>query len=105
MPKLEGVAVLCWLLGAAVGERAAVAALHGPRLASLLEAIVDTPVRGVVYEAAGTVDAGVLEEGAALVRRAAATYRMPVELVTAAPDEHDRWLEQAVTAFERALAG
>ncbi len=47
------VAVLCWLLGSASGEPDEVAALHGPRLERLLEEIVDTPVRGIAYEAGG----------------------------------------------------
>jgi hypothetical protein len=71
-PQLEGVSVLCWLLAGAEN-----AALHGPRLESLLELLVDTHVRGVVYEAGG--DWG--EQGSALVRRAAETYRMPAEVV------------------------
>ena len=55
LDQIEDVALIFWLLGSATGEPAAVAALHGPRLERLLEEIVDTPVRGFVYEAAGTV--------------------------------------------------
>jgi nucleoside-diphosphate-sugar epimerase len=55
LPHLDGVNVLCWLMGTAVGEPEVVAALHGPRLASIVETVVDTHVRGVVYEAAGSV--------------------------------------------------
>jgi nucleoside-diphosphate-sugar epimerase len=43
-PHLEGVSVLCWLMGTAHGDGDAVAAIHGPRLESLLETIVDAPV-------------------------------------------------------------
>ena len=50
------VAVVAWLLGSAAGEAEAVAAVHGPRLERLLERLVDTPVRGFLYEAAGTVE-------------------------------------------------
>ena len=52
------VAVVFHLLGSAAGEPEALAAIHGPRLERLLEKLVDTPVRGVVYEAVGSVDAG-----------------------------------------------
>jgi nucleoside-diphosphate-sugar epimerase len=90
-PQLEGVSVLCWLLG-----RAGNAALHGPRLESLLELLVDTHVRGVVYEAAGEWG----EQGAALVRRASETYRMPGEVV---PYDAD-WPEAGLAAVERVLA-
>ena len=46
------VAVVFYLLGSAAGEPEALAAIHGPRLERLLEKLVDTPVRGFVYEAA-----------------------------------------------------
>ena len=38
-------------MGTASGIPESLAALHGPRLQTLLEKLVDTPVRGVVYEA------------------------------------------------------
>jgi uncharacterized protein YbjT (DUF2867 family) len=75
------VAVVYLLLGSAEGEPEAVAALHGPRLERLMEKLVDTPVRGVVYEAVGSVDAQLLAGGAAIVEAAAATWRIPVEIV------------------------
>ena len=56
LPLLAGVTVVCWLMGSAEGEDAA--ALHGDRLESLLAKLVDSGVRGLVYEAAGSVDAG-----------------------------------------------
>ena len=67
---LDGVSAVCWLLGR-VDERA----LHGPRLESFLEHLVDTPVRGVVYEASDSHPGG-----AEIARRAAARHRMPVEI-------------------------
>ncbi len=72
------VAVVCLLLGSAVGEPEEVAAIHGPRLERLLERLVDTPVRGVIYEAVGSVDAALLTAGAELVRTASRTWRIPV---------------------------
>ena len=59
-------------LAARLGEReaGAVAAIHGPRLERLLESLVDTPVRGFVYEAAAR-STPILERGAAAVRAAA----------------------------------
>ncbi len=75
------VAVVYLLLGSAAGGPEALAALHGPRLERLLERLVDTPVRGVVYEAAGSVDAEVLAAGAEIVRAAGRTWRIPVEVV------------------------
>src|SRR5919197_1254182 len=71
LPQLGGVACVCWLMGSAAGEPRLVAAVHGPRLRTLLERLVDTPVRGFVYEAAGVAPAERLREGAAAVRAAA----------------------------------
>ena len=101
MPQIEGVAVVCWLMGAASGEPEAVAALHGPRLEALLERLVDTPVRGFVYEAAGAGQDRRLEEGAQTVFRAGRRYRLPVELVRADPSDHAGWVDAAA----RAVAG
>ena len=92
--------MVCWLFGAAVGEPEAVAALHGPRLETLLERLVDTPVRGFVYEGAGPVGERWLQHGAEVVRRAGRRYRIPVRVVEADPADHARWrgaMAQAVT--------
>jgi uncharacterized protein YbjT (DUF2867 family) len=100
---LEGVSVICWLLGSASGDPDAVAALHGPRLRSLLERLVDSPVRGFVYEAGGSVDPEILEGGAASVGAAEGTFHMPVEVVTADPAGHEAWLAACVGAVARVL--
>ena len=103
LPHLERVNVLCWLMGTAVGDPDAVAALHGPRLASIVETLVDTHVRGVVYEAAGSVPRPRLEEGVRVVRELGQRHRMPVEAVGVDPDERERWLEAIVAAVGRVL--
>ena len=64
------VAVLVLLLGNAQGSEEELNAIHGPRLERLMEHLVETPVRGVVYE--GT------EAGEQIVRKAARTWRIPV---------------------------
>jgi hypothetical protein len=90
---LEGVTVVCWLLGSARGEPAAVAALHDERLRFLLGELTDTGVRGFVYEASGTVPAPRLARGAEAVHEAAATIHLPVALVDAAPGYVGGWTE------------
>jgi uncharacterized protein YbjT (DUF2867 family) len=85
------VAVVHVLLGSATGDPEAVAAIHGPRLERLMEKLVDTPVRGVVYEAVGSVDAAVLAGGAAIVEQASRTWRIPVEIVTAERSDPAAW--------------
>jgi nucleoside-diphosphate-sugar epimerase len=101
LPQLEGVACVCWLMGTAVAEPEVVAAIQGPRLRTLLERLVDTPVRGFVYEGAGTVRRHRLEEGAAVVREAAERWRIPVQVVDDDPAGHDRWRESMSAAVER----
>jgi hypothetical protein len=64
---------------------------------------VDTHVRGVVYEAAGSVPAAASTRGAEIVRRAAATYGMPVEIVDADPAQHDAWLGAMRSAVAQLL--
>jgi uncharacterized protein YbjT (DUF2867 family) len=71
MGALTGVTILCWLFGTVPD-----ADLHGPRLRMLFEKLVDTPVRGVVYEAA-------LSEGERIARDAVERWRIPVEIVRA----------------------
>ena len=66
LEHVADVAVVYLLLGSAAGGPEAVAELHRHRLERLLEKLVDTPVRGVVYEAAGSVDPEVLAAGAEL---------------------------------------
>ncbi len=95
------VTLVFWLLGSATGDGDAVAALHGPRLERLMEEVVDTPVRGVVYEAAGAVARELLEGGAAIVATASERWRIPVEIVQADPADRDRWLDAMVGAAER----
>jgi nucleoside-diphosphate-sugar epimerase len=99
MPQLAGVAVVCWLMGSADG----VAELHGPRLRTLLERLVDTPVRGFVYEAAGSVDPDVLSGGAAAVREAAERWRIPAEVVDADPGDRTSWVPAMTAAVGRLL--
>jgi uncharacterized protein YbjT (DUF2867 family) len=101
MTQLAGVTVVCWLLASAGGANAG--ELHGPRLGTLLERLVDTPVRGVVYEAAGTVEPKLLRGGAGAVHAAAERWRLPAEIVEADPADHDAWLAAMRAAVARLL--
>ncbi len=88
------VAVVFHLLGSADGDAEAVAAIHGPRLERLLEKLVDTPVRGVVYEATGSGDAAVLAGGGEIVRAASRTWHIPVAVVEAERDDPSEWSQE-----------
>jgi hypothetical protein len=100
VPALAGVTVVCWLMGSAGGAPE----LHGARLRSLMEHLVDTPVRGLVYEAGGTVEAELLDQGASIVREASQTWHIPVETVDADPAAHDDWLAAMAIAVNRILS-
>jgi len=100
---LDNVTVLCWFLGTATGAPEAVRALHDSRLAMMLERTVDTTVRGVAYEAAGTVASDVLAAGVEQVRRARETNEVPYRLVEAVPAEREAWLAAAREAVEGLL--
>lgn len=102
---LDHVGVVCVLLGSALGDPSRVRALHTTRLAMLLEKTIDTTVRAVVYEAAGSVDPVVLEAGASLVAARCERSSIGHVLLTADPADHQRWPAAAVDAVERALLG
>jgi uncharacterized protein YbjT (DUF2867 family) len=76
---VNDVAVLVLLLGGAAGGEEELAAIHGPRLERLMEHLVETPVRGVLYE--GT------EAGAEVVEAAGRTWRIPVRTILPSPSQ------------------
>jgi uncharacterized protein YbjT (DUF2867 family) len=98
------VAVVAWLLGSAAGEAEQLEAIHGSRLERILERLVDTPVRGFVYEAAGSVPAPLLQGGEAAVNRAGETWRIPVVCVSADPADPVAWVEAMGAAVSRLAA-
>jgi nucleoside-diphosphate-sugar epimerase len=96
------VAVVVWLLGSAGAE--AGAEVNGPRLESLLEKLVDSPVRGFVYEAAGSLPEATLRQGAEIVERAGETFRIPVGLLTE-PRDQAGWAVRSAARVAGLLAG
>jgi uncharacterized protein YbjT (DUF2867 family) len=103
MAALEHTTIVAWLLGSATGANAR--DLHAGRLRMLTEKVVDTSVRGLLYEAAGTVDAGWLEEGELIVRAARATWNIPLQVLHTPPEDCAAWTRDAVAAVERLLQG
>jgi uncharacterized protein YbjT (DUF2867 family) len=102
-PALDHVGVACLLLGSAVGTDEQLTALHTTRLDMLLERMLDTTIRGIVYEAVGTVPAEILAAGSERVRFACARSLIPFVLLSADPADHAGWVPAAAGAVERAL--
>jgi len=101
---LADVTILCWLMGSAEGPAEQVEALHGSRLRMLLERTIDTTVRGLLYEAAGSVDRELLAAGSETVRAACGYSEIPHALLDADPADHDAWLPAALRAIDGLLA-
>lgn len=100
---LERVTIACLLLGSAVGAPEQLATLHGARLEMLLQRLVDTPVRALVYEAQGSVEDAVLAGGTERVRAFCEEAHIPYALLAADPGDHGSWTGAAAAAVERAL--
>ena len=100
---LESVTILVWALGTAAGSPEEVAALHGPRLEMMLSKTIDTTVRGVVYEAAGTVAPEMLAAGVAELRRACELNEIPYAVLDADPARRDAWIGAARAAIDGLL--
>jgi len=101
---LDGVTILCWLMGSATGSREQLEALHGSRLSMLLERTIDTTVRGLLYEAAGSVDGALLAAGAETVRAACGKSEIPHALLETDPADRDAWLAAALERIDGLLS-
>jgi uncharacterized protein YbjT (DUF2867 family) len=88
------VAVVAWLLGSAAGNPEELAALHGGALERVLERIVETPVRGFLYEAEGSVDPALLARGREAVEAASERWRIPSAALAGNPSA---WAEEAIS--------
>lgn len=101
-PAFEHVGVAVILLGSATGSQESVAALHGSRLEMLLLRMLDSTVRGIVYEATGSVESSVLDAGAQRVRGFCDDSRIPYALLDGDAGE---WPAGAADAVEGVLSG
>ena len=98
------VTLIAWVLGSAIGDADAIAAIHGPRLERVLEELVETPVRGFIYEAAGRAGEGLLRDGTELALGASRRWRLPVALIEHDPADWRGWVDAARTEVH-ALVG
>jgi hypothetical protein len=99
---LEGATIACWLLGCARGSGETLAALHGSRLRAFVGQAIDTTVRGVLYEAAGSVPAALLAEGERIAAEVSARNAIPLAVLRVDPADRD-WVGAAGAAVEQLL--
>jgi uncharacterized protein YbjT (DUF2867 family) len=103
---LDGVTILCWLLGSSAGAPRQLRELHTSRLEFFLTQAIDTTVRGFVYESRGTsTPAELLADGALIVRALAERNNIPTALLTADPGDLPAWLDDAHAAIASLLGG
>jgi hypothetical protein len=102
----EHVAIACWLLASASGEDEQLRALHGPRLEQFLRSLVDSPVRGFIYEAGGcAVASDLLARGEQIVLREARRNALATRILRADPADCELWAAQAGEAIAGLLGG
>jgi uncharacterized protein YbjT (DUF2867 family) len=101
MEALTGVTIVCWLMGTAAGAPE----LHDGRLRMLWEKLVDTPVRGVVYEAAGPLDPALYARGREVAAAAHATWMIPLRVLEDDPADHAAWRHGAALEVTSLLGG
>ena len=87
------VTVVLWLFASAEGPPEELSAIHGPRLERLMERLVETPVRGFVYEMKGTVDPILLEHGSEVLEAAGDTWHVGISCVFVDPGDPHDWAE------------
>ena len=100
---MEGIAqttIVCWLMGSVDAPD-----LNAGRLRMLFEKMVDTPVRGVVYEAAGPLGPEVYARGRGVAAAAHATWMIPLRVLEADPADHPAWRAGAAEAVSSLLGG
>jgi hypothetical protein len=88
---LGDVTVVAWLLGGIPADPEQLRRLNHERLESMLAALVDTPVRGFVYEALPGSGARAPGPGEALVEDAASRWRIPTRTVAAERAQPSAW--------------
>lgn len=92
---LADVTVVCWLMAA--GENLS-EEVNGDQLETVLFKVVDTGVRGFVFERPG-------DAPNAQLQHAHATWHIPIAEIAAGPDGGEQWIADVVAAVDSTLAG
>lgn len=99
------VSVVVWLLGSAEGSEEELSAIHGPRLDRVLERLVETPVRGFVYDGKGSIDPILLARGKEAVEAASETWNIPVSCLLVDPVDDETWSDPLGVWIDAAMGG
>ena len=100
----DSVAVACWLTGSVSGDEALVRELHTLRLRFFLTQLIDTTVRGFVYEARGAgTPQDVLAEGEEIAREITERNAIPAAFLRADPTDVPGWITAARAAIDSFL--
>jgi hypothetical protein len=101
---LDGVTIVCWLLGSSSGDEGELRELHTSRVPFFLTQAIDTTVRGFVYESRGTsTPPQLLAAGEREVRAVAERNAIPTAFLTADPRDAPAWLADARAAIASLL--
>jgi hypothetical protein len=79
--------------------------VHVTRVAWVVEVMIYTTVRGILYEAAGSVDPELLRAGGERVRAACRRSLIPCVTLESDPSDHALWLRDALAGVQRLLEG
>jgi uncharacterized protein YbjT (DUF2867 family) len=103
---LENVTIVCWLLATAAGPEEQIRDLHGSRLRFFLGQVIDTTVRGFLYEASGTTVAPeVALAGERIVRTLGERNAIPVAYLRAGIEDPSAWQADTRAAIDSLLGG
>jgi len=104
-PALENVTIACWLLSAAMGTEEQIRALHGSRLESFLHQIIDTSIRGLVYEAGEDRHSATGSAAAVVkVRSVSELNSIPLRVIESDPRDEPTWQSQTRAAIDSLLS-
>jgi nucleoside-diphosphate-sugar epimerase len=98
---VEHVTVVCWLLAGAAGDSSSLRELHGSRLEQFLRSLIDSGVRGFLYESSGTVAQGddAVARGEQIVLRETQRNAIPLRVLRADPSDRELWPARAAEAI------
>jgi hypothetical protein len=106
---LDGVAIACWMLAQAHGPPQEVGALHGSRLAAFARQVIDSTVRGFIYDGSGgALPAEMLADGERIVRSVSERNAIPARVLAcgdAAGAADADWVTAARAVVESLLGG